>query len=99
MVRRLIVSGRKHTAEDSPHRAVLDVAWAYLHDKGLLGSPLRDGLPKESPRYGYWVTHPEHTPRGEHSPTPLTEADKRNGWAEVELTSIEAASFVTRHTE
>lgn len=93
MVRRLIVSGRKHTAEDSPHRAVLDVAWAYLHDKGLLGSPLRDEPPAERMRYGYWVTHPEHTPLGEHSPIPLTEADKRNGWAEVELTSV------TRHAE
>lgn len=40
--------------------------------------------------YGYWVTHPEHAPRGEHSPIPLTDADKSNGWTEVVLVAQQA---------
>lgn len=41
MLSRMIVSARKHTSPESPHRALADVAWAMLHDKGLSGSITR----------------------------------------------------------
>ena len=35
--------------------------------------------------FGYWQTHPEHEPLGDHSMVPLTDADKADGWTEVAL--------------
>lgn len=48
MVRRLIVAIRKDAPEGSPARHTADVSWAYLIDKGLIGSPLRNSIKDEA---------------------------------------------------
>lgn len=44
LLHRVIYATRKHLATDSPAMATVNVAWAYLVDKQLLGSPLRDAI-------------------------------------------------------
>lgn len=42
LLRRFILTARRHCEDGSPVLTAANNAWKYLHDKDLLGSPLRD---------------------------------------------------------